>query len=370
MMNDIELLYAVALTLIPGLSRTTLCEMFKQAGSAVEAYNRFKCVQEDDEFTARLAEQVQLMPDYLDRARKELEFAESKGIRILTLNDMDYPVRLRECPDAPAVLYYKGNADLNAKHVISMVGTRHCTEYGRDMCRTFLRDLAALCPDVLVISGLAYGIDVHAHQEALNNRLPTIGVLAHGLDILYPASHKRIANEMVEQGGLLTEFISGSNSDKFHFVQRNRIVAGMSDATIVVESKEQGGSLITAELAEMYYRDVFACPGRVTDMASKGCNNLIQSNRASLLLDARHFVEAMGWESPAATEAIQRELFVDLTSVEERVVEALSDYEPHTLNTLVVQCDIPIQQMLEILFGLEMKGVVKSMVGSQYRLLS
>lgn len=369
-MTETELRYAMALTLIPGISRATLCEMLRQAGSAVEAYNRFKTVQEDEELSPRLAEQVGLMPQYLDRAGRELEFAESKDIRILTLADADYPSRLRECPDAPTVLYYKGNADLNARHVISMVGTRHCTEYGRDMCRTFLRDLAALCPDVLVISGLAYGIDVHAHQEALNNRLPTIGVLAHGLDMLYPASHKRIANEMVSQGGLLTEFMSGSNSDRFHFVQRNRIVAGMSDATIVVESKEQGGSLITAELAEMYYRDVFACPGRVTDMASKGCNNLIQSNRASLLQDARQFVEAMGWETASAPGAIQRELFVELSPQEERVVEALSDYEPHGINTLVVQCNIPIQQMLEILLGLEMKGVVKAMVGSQYRLLS
>lgn len=369
-MTETELRYAMALTLIPGLSRTTLCEMLRQAGSAVEAYNRFKDAREDEEISGRLAEQVRLMPQYLDRAGQELEFAESKGIRILTLNDMDYPARLRECPDAPTVLYYKGNADLNVRHIISVVGTRHCTEYGRDMCRVFLRDLAALCPDVLVISGLAYGIDVHAHQEALNNNLPTIGALAHGLDMLYPASHKRIANEMVDRGGLLTEFMSGSNSDKFHFVQRNRIVAGMSDATIVVESKEQGGSLITAELAEMYYRDVFACPGRVTDQASKGCNNLIQNNRASLLQDARQFVEAMGWETASATGAIQRELFVDLSPQEERVVEALGDYEPHSINTLVVQCNIPIQQLLEVLLGLEMKGVVKAMVGSQYRLLS
>lgn len=368
-MNEQELLYSMALTLVPNLSKSVLCEMIKRAGSAVDAYEMFRNYQDDGEFSAHLSDQVRLLPQYMDRARKELEFTYANDIQILTLMDSDYPDRLRECPDAPIVLYYKGNADLNVRHTLSMVGTRHCTEYGRDFCRTFFRDLQPLCPDVLVVSGLAYGIDVNAHQQALENGFPTVGVLAHGLDMIYPSSHKYVANRMVERGGLLTEFMSGSNSDRFHFVQRNRIVAGMTDATIVVESKEHGGSLITAELAEMYYRDVFACPGRITDVASKGCNELISKNRAALLQSAAGFVESMSWEPSNASQPIQRELFVELTPEEETVVAALKDYEPRSINTLVIQCRIPIQQMHDLLFGLELKGVIKSMVGNQYRLL-
>lgn len=369
-MNEQELLYSMALTLLPGVSKAILCDMIKRTGSAVDAYDFFRVPNRDEDVPERLAELVRKLPEYLVRAQKELDFCREKDIRVITLMDDRYPSRLRECPDAPIVLYYKGTADLNALHVVSMVGTRRCTEYGRDLCRTFLRDLKSLCPDALVVSGLAYGIDVNSHQNALQNNLQTIGVLAHGLDMIYPSSHKHIANEMVNQGGLLTEFMSGSNSDRFHFVQRNRIVAGMSDATIVVESKEHGGSLITAELAQMYYRDVFACPGRVTDPMSKGCNQLIQSNRASILLSAFDFVQAMGWQNLSVQQPIQRQLFVDLSPQEEMVVQKLKDYEPHSINSLVVSCNVPIQQMHELLFELELKGVIKSMVGNQYRLLS
>ena len=201
---------------------------------------------------------------------------------------------------------------MNALHIINMVGTRHATDYGTQLCTTFLRDLKTLCPDVLVVSGLAYGIDINAHRSALDNDLPTVGVLAHGLDRIYPSLHRKTAVEMLDKGGLLTEFPVGTTPDKHNFISRNRIVAGMCDATIVVESAAKGGSLITAELAESYHRDCFAFPGRVTDEYSKGCNQLIRDSKASLLLSAEDLVEAMGWtldSHPAKVENVQRSLY-------------------------------------------------------------
>lgn len=189
---------------------------------------------------------------------------------------------MRECDDAPLALFYRGNADLNTLHIINIVGTRHATPYGQDICTRFLADLSVLCPNILIVSGLAYGIDIHAHRAALQNHFKTIGVLAHGLDRIYPAEHRKTAVSMLEQGGLLTEFTSGTNPDRQNFVKRNRIVAGMSDATVVIESAAKGGALITAELAESYHRDCFAFPGRCNDEYSIGCNNLIRKTRQCL----------------------------------------------------------------------------------------
>lgn len=189
---------------------------------------------------------------------------------------------MRECDDAPLALFYRGNADLNTLHIINIVGTRHATPYGQDICTRFLADLSVLCPNTLIVSGLAYGIDIHAHRAALQNHFKTIGVLAHGLDRIYPAEHRKTAISMLEQGGLLTEFTSGTNPDRQNFVKRNRIVAGMSDATVVIESAAKGGALITAELAESYHRDCFAFPGRCNDEYSIGCNNLIRKTKQCL----------------------------------------------------------------------------------------
>lgn len=367
-MNEQDILYTIALTLLPGLSKGALFQMCQEAGSAQEVYELFRQPEHDETPDKRLSQLMRQLPLYLDRAQREYAFTQERGITCLTWTDSRYPQRLLECEDAPPILYYNGSADLNNRHILAMVGTRRCTEYGRDLCRIFLRDLAQLCPDALVISGLAYGIDVNAHQQALDNKLQTVGVLAHGLDQIYPSSHKYIANRMIEQGGLLTEFISGSNADKFHFVQRNRIVAGMADCCVVVESKKQGGSLITAELANDYHRDVFACPGRVTDELSQGCNALIQENKAMLLQDAEQFVEVMGWQKQKA-RAVQQELFVDLTPEEEKIVTILRKVDALNVNTLAVQCGVPVHQLHVLLLGLEMKGVVKQLVGNQYRIL-
>ena len=304
-------------------------------------------------------------------AEKEMEFIESKGIKLICFGDEAYPCRLAECTDAPLVLHSLGNADLNARRIVSIVGTRHASEYGKALCENFVADLARFAPDTLIVSGLAYGIDVCAHRAALKAGLPTIGVLAHGLDRIYPNAHRAIAKQMLENGGLLTEFMSGTDSLRPFFVQRNRIVAGMADATVVVESASKGGSLITASLAMGYDRDCFAFPGRVNDQYSQGCNELVSRNRAALITSAYDFVEAMNWETNTAkksAEERQIELFPDLSPEETAVMTALRENSDGLqVNQMVVQLNIPINKLLPLLFEMEMKGLVKAVAGGCYR---
>jgi DNA processing protein len=308
------------------------------------------------------------------RAEEELAFDQEHGIRPLTPSDPDYPHRLAECEDAPLVVYYKGNADLNQSRVINIVGTRKCTTYGQDLIQRFITELTELCPHVLVVSGLAYGVDICAHRKALETGLETVAVLAHGLDTIYPNSHRSTAVDMLSQGGLLTEFMTRTKADKINFVRRNRIVAGMSDACILVESAAHGGGLITAEISREYGRDVFAFPGRVGDPYSEGCNNLIRDNGAALLTDAASFVRTMGWEgdavlSKAREEGIERQLFADLSDEEQKVVAVLQGNNDLHLNMLAVQADIPVNRLTGVLFELEMKGIVRTHAGGMYHLL-
>ena len=309
-------------------------------------------------------------PEAFKRAEEELLFAERNNIQCITYNDEQYPSRLKECQDAPLALFYRGNASLNALRVVGVVGTRHATPYGEEICRNFMEELATACPDTLVVSGLAYGIDIHAHRAALQHKLPTVGVLAHGLDRIYPSAHRETAVKMMDNGGLLTEFMSGTNPDRQNFVKRNRIVAGMCDAVVVVESAAKGGALITAELAESYHRDCFAFPGKVTDTYSAGCNRLIQNNRASLILSAEDFIRSMGWNHLSLkTKHVQRQLFPDLNDEEKKIVEAIEKAgNGIQINTLVVETNIPIHQISTLLFELEMKGVIQVLAGGMYKL--
>lgn len=370
--NEEEQLYSIALTMVPGIGHIGARRLVNGVGSATDVFRYRKELPERvPEVNPKVVNMLD-SPQAIARAGQEMEFIQKNRINCLTLADEAYPSRLRECEDAPIVLFFKGNTDLNALHIINMVGTRHATDYGTQICASFLKDLKALCPDVLVVSGLAYGIDIHAHREALANDLSTVGVLAHGLDRIYPHVHRKTAVDMLEKGGLLTEFLTGTNPDRHNFVSRNRIVAGMCDATIVVESAEKGGSLITAELAEGYHRDCFAFPGRTTDEYSSGCNQLIRDNKASLLLSAEDFVAAMNWGAsshPAKTENIQRSLFLDLSEEEQKIVGILERQGNLQINTLVVEADIPVHTMSAILFELEMKGVIRALTGGVYQLL-
>lgn len=344
-------------------------------GSATAVYeNRHDLAQVLTDATEACHRVLAAMDSVLPRCQQELEFAIRSHIQCICLADAEYPMRLRECDDAPILLFYRGNADLNHARIISMVGTRQCTPYGQDLCRTFLHDLHALVPDVLVVSGLAYGVDINAHRQALHCGYPTVGVLAHGLDQIYPRMHRDTAVQMVGQGGLLTEYMSGTAADKKNFVARNRIVAGIADATIVIESACKGGSLITAEIAEGYDRDVFAFPGRTGDLYSQGCNMLIRQNRAALLTSAQDFVEAMGWHTAADLAAhrhqpVQRQLFVDLTPEQEAVARALHGVDHMSLALLSNATGIPISRLSGILLEMEMQGLVRMLNGGLYRLL-
>lgn len=373
-MTEQETLYTVALTRISGFGLAGTLPLYRELGSATAIFeNRYQLRDVLPDCSQRLVDAMRNTSDALKRAEVELEYDQKNNIQCLCLNDSDYPSRLRDCDDAPLVLYYKGSADLNQSKVINMVGTRRCTQYGVDMIRRFITDLRSICPHVLIVSGLAYGVDINAHRQALANGYETVGVLAHGLDFLYPAGHKQTADEMVKKGGLLTEFMTATNADKGNFVRRNRIVAGMSDTCIVVESASKGGGLITAGIAQSYNRDVFAFPGRVDDAYSAGCNNLIRDNQAALITSAEDFIKAMCWEEPLISEkrpaGIERDLFPALTDNEQTIVNALLKMNDKQINQLVTETNMPVNQVTALLFELEMKGIIKLLVGGMYHLL-
>ena len=309
-------------------------------------------------------------PDAWQRAQAEADFISRHQIRALTLHDAAYPSRLRECDDAPLVLYTLGTANLNAARVVGIVGTRKATERGRDLCTAFVRDLAAALPDVLIVSGLAYGIDVASHRASLSSHASTVGVLAHGLDRIYPPAHRSVAAQMTAQGGgLVTEYMSQSEPERQNFVQRNRIIAGMSDAVVVVESAAKGGALITADYAQGYNRDCFAFPGRVDDPYSCGCNNLIRSNAAALITSAADFLKAMDWAPlPDAGKPVQRQIFVELSPDEERILACLCEADDGLpMDLLSMDTDIPAGRLGTLLFQLEMKGLVRTLGGTRYQ---
>ena len=375
-MNEQQLLYNIALTRIGHFSLASALHLYRTLGSGEEIFlHRNEAQDILPDCSPRLIDNLKDWSEPLKRAEVELEFCRNNNIRVLCLGDDNYPKRLEDCADAPLVMYYKGNANLNQSRVINIIGTRHCTTYGADFIRRFIHDLKTLCPEVLVVSGLAYGVDINAHQQALAVGYETVGVVAHGLDYLYPAAHKDVAREMVNHGGLLTEFMTCTNADKGNFVRRNRIVAGMSDACILIESAAHGGGMITAGIAFDYGREVFALPGRVGDHFSEGCNNAIRENKAMLLTSVEDFVKAMGWEDDALRieaqkKGIERQLFPDLSPEQQRIVDVLTKSNDLQLNQLSVKTGIPIGDITSILFQMEMMGVVKPMAGGNYHLFN
>ncbi len=374
-MEQQEILNTIVLTRLNYFSLAGMLELYRKAGSATTIMEHRMDIREImPDASPRLVESLRTTDEAMRRAEVELEYDLKYGIKPLCMNDDNYPARLRECDDAPLMLFYKGNANLNQQRVINIVGTRHCTSYGEDLIRRFVRELKALCPQVLIVSGLAYGVDVIAHRHALDNGYETVGVLAHGLDMLYPARHREIAIEMIRQGGLLTEFLTLTNADKINFVRRNRIVAGMSDACILIESAAKGGGLITTDISQAYNRDVFAFPGKVGDRYSEGCNNLIRSNGATLLTSAEEFVKDMGWSDDAKLMAakrkgIERSMFPVLSAEEQAIVDVLDKTNDLQINILSVKSNIRIGQLTALLFSLEMKGMIKTLAGGMYHLI-
>lgn len=360
-----ELKYQIGLTLIPGIGDVLAKNLVSYCGSAEAVFRENKSKLLKIPGIGETLAEVVRKQNVLKRAEEEIKFIEKFKITPLFYTEANYPKRLKHCADSPVLLYYRGNADLNTAHVISIVGTRDASNYGKTICEKLIVDLIPY--NVLVVSGLAYGVDICAHKAAVKNNVPTVGVLAHGLDRIYPAVHRATAEKMLDQGGLLTDFPSGTNPDMMNFPKRNRIVAGMADATIVIESKKEGGSLITADIANSYSRDVFAFPGRVEDDRSAGCNQLIKNNKAALIESAEDIVKMMGWELVKEKKKApkQASLLLNLTADEEIIVNALKEKQLN-VDDLSFLCKLPASKLSMALLNLEMSGVVKGLPGKVY----
>ncbi len=362
-----KLKYKIALTLIPKIGDILAKRLVAYCGSPEAVFDEKKSSLEKIPGIGEIYAKSIINQDIFDRAEQEIVFIEKNNITPLFYLDSNYPRRLTYCEDAPVMLYYKGNADLNATKVISIVGTRDATEYGKKICEKLIADLVE--HNVLIVSGLAYGIDICAHRAALDNGLPTVCALAHGLDRIYPGVHKATAQKMMEKGGWLTDFTSNTNPDRENFPRRNRIVAGMADATVVIESKKNGGSLITADIANSYNRDVFAFPGRIDDECSEGCNNFIKQNKAALIQSAADLVYILGWEQTKTKKAPQqKQLFLELSADEELLVNALKGKNVVSIDDLCFASKLPMSKVSALLLTLEFSGIVKSFPGKAYGL--
>lgn len=362
-----ELLYRIALTLVPNIGPVQAKILLQRFDRASSIFQAKRSTLERIEGIGRIrAESIKTFTDFI-RAEKEILFIEKYGIQPLFLTDPGYPQRLLNCYDPPTLLYLKGKLDLNAPKIIAIIGTRTNTDYGKQVAETLVKELAPL--RLVIVSGLAFGIDALAHKAALKNGLPTIGVLAHGLNTIYPFQHHALAKDMLQQGGLLTEFISTAKPDKHNFPMRNRIVAGMCDAVIVIETGVKGGSIITADLANGYNKDVFAIPGRSSDPRSAGCNQLIKTNRAMLLTDAQQLSEAMGWENKKpGHKTRQKELFIQLSEEEKTVVAILQAKETVAIDELNYRSNLSSSTVAAAILNLELQGVVAALPGKMYRL--
>ncbi len=364
-------LYQIALTQIKGVGVTIARNLMEVMGDEEEIFKgNISKLEKIPRISKRLISEIR-NPSVLRRAEKELEFVIKNNIHLLFFTNENYPQRMANCVDAPVLIYGKGNDDFNRKKVISIVGTRNSTRYGQEFCNNLVKELSSLFPDIQVISGLAYGVDICAHRAALKNGLSTIAVLGHGLDRIYPHVHRQTAVEMIENGALLTEYPNGTNPDGHNFVRRNRIVAGMSDAVIVIESASKGGSMITADIANSYFREVFALPGRIHDKFSIGCNKLISENKAILLQSAEQFISHMGWKEDQMEQTTpkQQELFSEVTDEEEKIVILLNQNGSMQINTLSIELNTPLSELQMTLLELEMKNIIRVLPGGMYQLV-
>ena len=365
-----DLLYQLALTEVPNIGcvqAKILIEHFHDAGSVFKAKESgLKNIEGIGEIRAR---SIKSFNDFF-KAEEEIKFIEKYQIKPVFLTDTDYPKRLLNCYDSPTLLFYKGTADLNASKIIAMIGTRTHTDYAKHVTDKLIKGLAA--QNVLIVSGMAFGVDAMAHKASLRNDLSTVGVLAHGLDQIYPSEHSNLAKDMMKHGGgLLTEYRSNTKPDKHNFPVRNRIVAGMCDAVIVIETGIKGGSMITAELANGYNKDVFAIPGKITDNKSAGCNYLIKNNKAVLLTDVEELIQMMGWEEEAKRKRggkRQREIFIELTKDEKVVIDILKEKETVHIDEINLRSGLSSSAIAAAILNLELQGVINSKPGKMYNL--
>ena len=369
-MSEEELKYRLALHLLPGIGPVLARALMSYCGSVENIFLKKKGQLEKIPGIGSERAKLIQKKDLFEKAEAEIIFMKKHGIKSLFYLDKDYPSRLKNCEDAPLMLFNKGNVTLNSDRTIAIVGTRFITSYGKEATEKLIEELAKYKP--VIVSGLAYGVDIHAHKYAINNNIPTIGVVAHGLDRLYPTEHKAIAEKMLLNGAIISEYVSKTNPDRENFPARNRIVAGMCDAVIVIESAEKGGALITADLANDYNRDVFALPGRTSDHFSKGCHQLIRKNKAMLFESAEHIAEIMNWDNPKETNKQkaqkQLDLFITLNEDEKRLVKILQSDKIIGIDSLALKSNFPVSKVSAILLNLEFAGLLKSLPGKMYRL--
>ena len=367
-MNN-ELLYQIALDFVKGIGDTLAKQLVAYIGSPEGIFkehrnNLLKIPGISEEKVNAITN-----PQVLHWAKEEIEFIQRHKIKTFFFTDENYPFRLKECPDAPIILYGRGDLNVNTGRFISIVGTRTPTDYGRNLTKKLVEELADFDPNITIISGLAHGIDIHAHRAALQCKLNTIAIPGHALNTIYPAAHRNTAIEIIQHGGLLTEFNSKTIPDKSNFVRRNRIIAGLCDAVVVVESKKKGGSLITAEFASSYSRDIFAFPGRCNDIASAGCNELIKQNKAALIENADDLIHLMGWEhTPKQPQAIQTQLFETLTETGQQILDVLQqNTDGIHINELAIIINQTYSTTSSLMLALEFKGLVRPIPGGLYK---
>lgn len=371
-MMENDLLYQIGLTLLEGVGDVSAKNLLAYCGNAQNIFRAKKSeLIKIPGIGELIANSILAQKHVLTLAEKEVRFVKDNNIEALFFTNEKYPQRLKFCSDSPVLLYYKGNADLNAEKIVAVVGTRQPTEYGRLQTEKLIDDLKG--SGVLVVSGLAYGIDVLAHRKALENNLDTVGVVAHGLDRMYPQTHESVAKKMMKQGGILTDFRSGTNPDAVNFPKRNRIVAGMCDALVVMESKRDGGSLITATIANSYNKDVFAYPGRTNDPMSEGCNGFIKSNKAALMENAADLFYIMGWENETKIrkkETAQIPLLLNLNEEEQKIVDAFKSKTSLHMDEISYASGFPISKVAALLLQLEFSNVIRSLPGKMYSLVA
>ena len=364
-----ELLYQLALTMVPHVGDAHVKLLIKEFGTASAIFKAKPAKLEKIPGVHIPAIKSLKEFDGFDKAEKELQFINKYKIKPLFLTDPDYPQRLLNCYDSPSLLFYKGEANLNTSKVLAIVGTRSYSEYGKQFTEKLITDLAG--EEILIISGLAFGIDTIAHKASVKNKLKTVGVVGHGLDIIYPPENTNLAKEMIQEGGgIASEFFSGTKPDRHNFPLRNRIVAGLSDATIVVETLVKGGSMITAKLADSYNRDVFAVPGRATDKTSSGCNYLIQHNKAMLLNSAEDVLDVMGWkEKKKKKTREQRQLFVELTEEERKIIDLLQGKESVHIDEINMKSGLSSSIAAAAMLNLELQNLIASLPGKRYKII-
>jgi DNA processing protein len=366
-MSEVSLKHKIALGLIPRIGDINARKLVSHIGSVegvfYEPYRNLIKIPGIGSGSAKYISER----SYLDAAEKEVEYICKNNIRTYFYLDNDYPFRLRQCDDSPVVFFFMGNCDLNAAKILSVVGTRNATSHGREICEKIIGGLAAGHPDLIIVSGLAYGIDIASHKASIAHNLQTIGVLGHGFKTTYPSVHTSIAHSMVKKGGLLTDFISDALPERNNFLKRNRIIAGLSDATLVIESGIKGGALITADIANSYNRDVFAVPGRPDDQWSAGCNNLIRGNKAALTCCSDDIEYFLNWKPEKTSPPMQKSLFSDLDETDQKIYELLMKEGELTIDSICRSLGIPVYKLSSILLQMEFKGLVKCYPGNVYR---